>query len=114
MALPEDIFLVEDVNNDEADWDADRPEAEPPPGVSTAPILLSQLGLTLDIEDHIMTWDDAVVSMKHNFQEAIPVHPTPSQSMLIEFLEEDLDAGFLTSTILPSECAYHVIREVTQ
>jgi len=52
--------------------------------------------------------------MKHDFKEAIPAHPTPSQSMLIEFLEEDLDAGFLTSTILPSECAYHVIREVTQ
>jgi len=103
MALPEDVFLVEDANNDDADWDDDRPEAEPPPSVSAMPI-----------EDHIMTWDDAVVSMKHDFKETSPVHPTPSQSMHIEFLEEDLDAGFLTSTILPSECDYHVAREVAQ
>jgi len=52
--------------------------------------------------------------MKHDFKEAIPVHPTPSQSMLIEFLEEDIDAGSLTSTILPSACNYHVVREVVQ
>jgi len=90
MALPEDVFLVEDANNDDADWDDDRPKAEPPPGVSAMPI-----------EAHIMTWDDAVVSMKHDFTEAIPVHPTPSHSMLIEFLDEDLVDSFLTGTIFP-------------
>jgi len=53
VALPEDVFQVEDASNDAADWDDDRPEADPPPGVSTEPIdhvpksLLSQLGLTL-------------------------------------------------------------------
>jgi len=73
MALPDDVFLVEDASNDEADWDDDRPKAEPPPGVSAEPILLSQLGLTLAIEDHIMTWDDAVVSMTHDFEEATPM-----------------------------------------
>jgi len=31
--------------------------------------LLSQMGLTLDFQDHIMTWDDSIVSMKHESKE---------------------------------------------
>ena len=61
-----------------------------------------------------MTWDDTVISMTHDSKEAIPAQPTPSQSMLIEFLEEDLDDGFLTGTSLPTKCNYHVVREVAQ
>ena len=72
------------------------------------------MGLTLDFKDHIMTWDDAVVLMKHDTNEAIPGQPTPLQSMLIEFLEEDLDDGFLTGEILPSKYDYNDVREVAQ
>jgi len=59
MALPDDVFLIEDASSDETAWD-DRPEAEPPP-------------LTLPFKEHIMTWDDTVVSMIYDSKEE---HPT--------------------------------------
>ena len=98
MVLPDDVFLVEDATNDEADWDDDRPEAEPPPGVSAEPIdhipksLLSQLQLP---KDHIMTWDDTVISMMHDSKEALFVE----QLMTYIFISPRgtvKSAGFLT------------------
>jgi len=67
MALPDDVFLVEDTSNDEADWNDARPKAEPPPV-----LLLSPLGLTLTLKDHIMTWDNTIISMMHDSKEEYP------------------------------------------
>jgi len=61
-----------------------------------------------------MTWDDTVILMKHESKEAIPGQPTPLQSMLIEFLEEDLDDGYVTGKILPSKYDYNDVREMAQ
>jgi len=62
-----------------------------------------------------MTWDDSIISMKRESEEPrIVGQPTQLQSMLIDFLEEDLDDGFFSGEILPSAYDYHDVHEVAQ
>ena len=70
------------------------------------------MGMKIDFDELIMTWDDAVVSMKTN---STPKAGEPSQleQMMIDVLEEELNDGFVND-ILPATYEAHDVSKVAQ